>query len=228
MERIASLMVSKRYPKDMVTHYENDFRYARHLVNPSREKKYEKIVLLCNNNNWLPDDSPDKEIIEEPHSVEVDQLTANLPTPNEVKKLTIMDTAIMGALAGLLRERLQVYIVIDPYTVPDPFEDKDDYNYSVVVDRESLNRIIAITAASKKPGLAELPWDTILYDRLIRRTLNKHQASELKSAVMPKETNNFYPYRRDTQFHGCIMFAFQICGVNINSLTKSKDSKQSG
>jgi hypothetical protein len=29
---------------------------------------------------------------------------------------------------------------------------------------------------------------------------------------MPKDTNNFYPYRNSGRVIGYIMFAFQICG----------------
>jgi hypothetical protein len=32
--------------------------------------------------------------------------------------------------------------------------------------------------------------------------------------MMPKDTNNFYPYRRAGRIAGYIMFAFQICGLH--------------
>jgi hypothetical protein len=34
----------------------------------------------------------------------------------------------------------------------------------------------------------------------------------LKYELMPKDTNNFYPYRNSGRVVGYIMFAFQICG----------------
>ena len=47
------------------------------------------------------------------------------PTPEEIKKLTVIDIAIMSGLADSLRDRLEKYIEIDPYTMPDPFDDKE-------------------------------------------------------------------------------------------------------
>jgi hypothetical protein len=133
------------------------------------------------------------------------------PIPEEIKKLTVTDIATMGALAGSLRDRLEKYIEIDPYTMPDPFSDKDDYNYYVIVDREGPNRIVAMIAIKKDP-LPQLEWDKILGERLVKLQLPKQDAAALKYEMMPKDTNNFYPYRRSGRIAGYIMFAFQICG----------------
>lgn len=133
------------------------------------------------------------------------------PIPEEIKKLTVTDIATMGALAGSLRDRLEKYIEIDPYTMPDPFSDKDDYNYYVIVDREGPNRIVAMIAIKKDP-LPQLEWTKILGERLVKLQLPKQDAAALKYEMMPKDTNNFYPYRRSGRIAGYIMFAFQICG----------------
>lgn len=133
------------------------------------------------------------------------------PTPKEVKKLTVIDIAIMSGLADSLRDRLEKYIEIDPYTMPDPLGDKNDHNYSIIVDREEPNRIVAMIAIKKDP-LPQLPWNKILDERLIKLQLSKIDAAALKYELMPKDTNNFYPYRRSGKIAGYIMFAFQICG----------------
>jgi hypothetical protein len=137
--------------------------------------------------------------------------SVKLPTSEEVKKLTVTDIAIMGALADSFRDRLKKYIEIDPYTMPDPFGDKDDYSYSIIVDREQSNRIVSIIATKKDP-LPQLPWSNILDEMLIKLPLSKQNAIALKCELMPKDTNNFYPYRRSGKIFGYIMFAFQICG----------------
>jgi hypothetical protein len=133
------------------------------------------------------------------------------PSPEEVKKLTVTDIAIMSGLADSLKDRLEKYIEIDPYTMPDPLSDRDDYNYSVIIDREAPNRVVAMTA-TKKDALPQLPWNKILGERLIKLQTSKLNAAALKYEMMPKDTNNFYPYRRSGKITGCIMFAFQICG----------------
>jgi hypothetical protein len=137
--------------------------------------------------------------------------SAKPPTAEEIKKLTITDIAMMSGLADWLRDNLKKYIEIDPYTTRDPFGEKDDYNYFVVLDRQQPNRIVSIIVAKKDPSPQPL-WDKILNERLIKLPIPKEDAVALKNELMPKETNNFYPYRDSGKVVGYIMFAFQICG----------------
>jgi hypothetical protein len=146
----------------------------------------------------------------------ITQPTVEQPVPAEIKQLTIADIATMSALAGSFRESLSRYAKIDTYTAPDPFRDKDDYDYSIIVDREKHNRILAIIASSKGTDIPKLPWDNILFEGFIKLTTTKQTAALLKYELMPKDTNNFYPYRHsDTgKVIGYILFAFQICGLH--------------
>ena len=137
--------------------------------------------------------------------------SAKPPAAEEIKKLTITDIAIMSGLADWLRDNLKKYIEIDPYTTRDPFGEKDDYNYFVVLDREQPNRIVSMIVAKKDPSPQPL-WDKILNERLIKLPIPKEDAVALKNELMPKDTNNFYPYRDSGKVVGYIMFAFQICG----------------
>ena len=137
--------------------------------------------------------------------------SAKPPTAEEIKKLTITDIAIMSGLADWLRDNLKKYIEIDPYTMRDPFGEKDDYDYFVVLDRVQPSRIVSMIVAKKDPSPQPL-WDKILNERLIKLPIPKEDAVALKNELMPKETNNFYPYRVSGKVVGYIMFAFQICG----------------
>jgi hypothetical protein len=138
--------------------------------------------------------------------------SAKPPTTEEIKKLTVTDIAIMSGLADSLRDTLKKYIEIDPYTTLDPFGEKDDYDYLVVVDAEDPKRLVSIIVAKKDP-LHQLPWnDILLNERLIKLPISKEDAAALKYELMPKDTNNFYPYRNSGKVTGYIMFAFQICG----------------
>ena len=134
-----------------------------------------------------------------------------LPTTDEIRKLSIADIAIAAGLADELRDKLREYIHIDPYCLPDPFGEKDDNVYYVILDKENPNRVVAILV-NKKDSLPQLPWSTILGDRLAKVTLSKQDAVAIKRELAPKETNNFYPYRRNGKIAGYMMFAFQICG----------------
>lgn len=137
--------------------------------------------------------------------------SAKPPTAEQIKKLTITDIAMMSGLADWLRDNLKKHIEIDPYTTRDPFGEKDDYNYFVVLDREQPNRFVSMIVAKKDPS-PQPPWDKILNERLIKLPIPKEDAVALKNELMPKETNNFYPYRDSGKVVGYIMFAFQICG----------------
>ena len=134
-----------------------------------------------------------------------------LPSSEELKKLSLTDVAIASGLADEFRDRLREFVHIDPYCVPDPFGEKDDCTYSAIIDRENPNRIVALLA-NKKGTLPQLPWSAILAERLAKVSASKEDTLAIKRELMPKETNNFYPYRRNGVTAGYIMFAFQICG----------------
>jgi hypothetical protein len=137
--------------------------------------------------------------------------TSGSPSIEMIRKLSVADIAIAAGLADELRDRFREYAQLDPYCVPDPFSDKDDCTYFVVLDRENLNRVVAMFA-NKKDSMPQLPWSAILGERLAKVSISRQDALALKRELMPKETNNFYPYRRNGRIVGYVMFAFQICG----------------
>jgi hypothetical protein len=134
------------------------------------------------------------------------------PALEEVRKLTVTDIAIMAGLADSFRDSLKRYVQIDPFTMPDPFTDKDDYYYFVIADNRQMSRIVALIAINK--DVSQIPWDNILGIHLIILPISKQNAVELKYEMMPKDTNNFYPFRYSGKIAGYIMFAFQICGLH--------------
>ena len=135
------------------------------------------------------------------------------PSPNQMKTLTLKDLATMNKLSVSLREQIKKHVDIDPFTTNDPFQESDDYKYSVILDKTNSNRVISILA-TKKEIMTQLPWDSILDNSLIRVAISKTEASALKYELMPKDTNNFYPFRQSTKIVGYIMFAFEICGLH--------------
>lgn len=134
------------------------------------------------------------------------------PTPNQIKTLTLTDLVIMNKLSVSLREQIKKYVDIDPFTTDDPFRENDDYEYSVILDKTNTNKVISILVTIKETSI-QLPWEVILGSQLIRLSISKTEAAALKHELMPKDTNNFYPFRKSTRIAGYIMFAFQICGL---------------
>ena len=137
--------------------------------------------------------------------------SVRVPTVEEVRSLSISDLAIASSVAEALRERLREFVQVDAFCVDDPFDEKDDFSYSVVLDRQNPNRVIAMIA-SKRDSLPQLPWSTMLGQRLVKVSISKEEAFAIKREMMPKETNNFYPYRRGGKISGFMMFSFQVCG----------------
>ena len=136
-----------------------------------------------------------------------------LPDSNQLKTLTLTDLIIMNKLSVSLREQIKKHIDIDPFTTEDPFKENDDYEYSVILDKTDTKRVICMVV-TKKDSPIQLPWEILLGDQLVHQTISKADAASIKYQLMPKDTNNFYPFRKSTRIAGYIMFAFQICGLS--------------
>jgi hypothetical protein len=134
------------------------------------------------------------------------------PSPNQLKTLTLTDLALMNKLSVSLREQIKKHIDIDPFTIEDPFKENDDYEYSVILDKKDTKRVICMIATKK--DAIQLPWQILLGEQLVHLTISKTEAASIKYELMPKDTNNFYPFRKSTIIAGYIMFAFQICGLS--------------
>jgi len=136
---------------------------------------------------------------------------AKPPAPAQLRSLNSSDLGVITWRVANFKERIREYVGIDPYTTRDPLEPNDDYDYSVVLDRKNLARVISLIAA-KKDALP-LPWSDIIADTLLHLQISKENASVVKYELMPKDNNNFYPYRYSTNIAGYIMFGSQICGI---------------
>jgi hypothetical protein len=133
--------------------------------------------------------------------------------PESIKSLDIGDLAIMNQLAYSFKDEFIKYAKIDSFTSPDPFKNENFNTYLVVVDRENIDRIVAmIIVIHNDSDNSKIPLEKINNDRLKIIQIPKEKASLLKYEMMPKDTNNFYQFRKDSTVIGYIMFAFQICG----------------
>ena len=135
------------------------------------------------------------------------------PSPNQMKTLTLTDLVIMNKLSVSFREQIKNYVDIDPFTTHDPFHENDDYEYFVILDKTNTSRVVSILA-TKKEFTTQISWDSLLGGQFVRLTISKTEAGALKYELMPKDTNNFYPFRQSTRIAGYIMFAYQICGLH--------------
>jgi hypothetical protein len=138
---------------------------------------------------------------------------AESPNPESIKALDIGDIAIMNQLAYSFKDEFIKYAKIDSFTSPDPFKNESPNTYLIVVDKENIDRIVAmIIIIQNDSDNSKIPLEKINNDRLKIIQIPKEKALLLKYEMMPKDTNNFYQFRNDSIVIGYIMFAFQICG----------------
>ena len=134
------------------------------------------------------------------------------PKIESIKSFDIADIAIMSQLAYSFKDEFQKYFKVDSFTSPDPFNNEDGNIYLVIVDRENIDRIILMIII-RNDSYNSIPLEKIMNDRLKIIQISKEKALSLKNEMMPKDTNNFYQFRKeDGRVIGYIMFAFQICG----------------
>jgi hypothetical protein len=134
------------------------------------------------------------------------------PKIESIKSFNMADIAIMSQLAYSFKDEFQKYVKVDSFT-SDPFNKEDANIYLIIVDRENIDRIISMIIIRNDSYNSRIPLEKIMNDRLKIIQISKEKALLLKNEMMPKETNNFYQFRKeDGKVIGYIMFAFQICG----------------
>ncbi|HZB64186.1 MAG TPA: hypothetical protein VE307_02630 [Nitrososphaeraceae archaeon] len=135
------------------------------------------------------------------------------PKIESIKSFNMVDIAIMSQLAYSFKDEFQKYVKVDSFTSPDPFNNEDANIYLIIVDRENIDRIISMIIILNDSYNSRIPLEKIMNDRLKIIQISKEKALLLKNEMMPKDTNNFYQFRKeDGRVIGYIMFAFQICG----------------
>lgn len=134
------------------------------------------------------------------------------PKIESIKSFNMADLAIMSQLAYSFKDEFQKYVKVDSFT-SDPFNKEDANIYLIIVDRENIDRIISMIIIRNDSYNSRIPLEKIMNDRLKIIQISKEKALLLKNEMMPKDTNNFYQFRKeDGRVIGYIMFAFQICG----------------
>ena len=134
------------------------------------------------------------------------------PKIESIKSFNMADIAIMSQLAYSFKDEFQKYVKVDSFT-SDPFNKEDANIYLIIVDRENIDRIISMIIILNDSYNSRIPLEKIMNDRLKIIQISKEKALLLKNEMMPKDTNNFYQFRKeDGRVIGYIMFAFQICG----------------
>ena len=119
----------------------------------------------------------------------------------------------MAYISYDFEERFQYFFERDAFTLPDPFKDPENYLYYLFVEKNNRRNIISMAIIRKDAFIEKNIWYKIRGNDIVMLDLSHRQANEIKKELMPKDTNNFYPFRKDGKIIGYIMFASQICGL---------------
>ena len=139
--------------------------------------------------------------------------SSNVHLIGDVENLELSDLIIMASISYDFDNRLKYFFERDAFTVPDPFTDPRDYLYYLFVDKNDYHNIISMIVIGKDVSIKKDTWDKIKGDDIAMLEVKPEQANEIKKRLMPKNTNNFYPFRKDEKIIGYIMYAYQICGL---------------
>ena len=101
----------------------------------------------------------------------------------------------MGGLADSLRDNLKMYIEIAPYTTSDPFDEKADHDYFVLLDSKEPKRMVSMFVAKKDP-VSQIPWNNILNERLLKLPISKEDAAKIKAALEAAGADRPWPAQR--------------------------------
>jgi hypothetical protein len=119
----------------------------------------------------------------------------------------------MATISYDFDDRLKYFYKRDTFTVPDPFTDPENYLYYLFVDKDTHRNFISIAVIRKDVSIEKDTWNKIKDDDIAMLKVKPEQANEIKEVLMPKDTNNFYPFRKHGKIVGYIMYAYQICGL---------------
>ncbi len=144
--------------------------------------------------------------------IEID-LSSIVPLRGDVENLELSDFIIMATISYDFDNRLKYFFKRDSFTVPDPFTDSNTYLYYLFVDKDTHRNFISIAVIRKDVFIEKDTWNKIKDNDIAMLKVKPEQANEIKEVLMPKDTNNFYPFRKDGKIVGYIIYAYQICGL---------------
>jgi hypothetical protein len=130
----------------------------------------------------------------------------------DLKNLELSDLVIM-AYMSYDHKSFKYFFERDAFTLPDPFKDPENYLYYLFAEKNNHSHIISMVIIRKNASIEKNIWYKIMGNDMVMLDLSHEQANEIKVELMPKDTNNFYPFRKNGKILGCIMFAYQICDL---------------
>jgi hypothetical protein len=147
-----------------------------------------------------------------------------VPSREDIENLDLYDLIIMASISYDFDDRIKYFFKRDAFTVPDPFTHPESYYYYLFVDKNNGHNFISMAIIRKDVSIGKDTWNKIKGDDIAMLEVKPEQANEIKEGLMPKGTNNFYPFRKDGKVVGYIMYAYQICDLQNNFENKTSIS----
>ena len=141
------------------------------------------------------------------------KLSSLVPSREDLKNLELSDLIIMASISYDFDYRLKYFFKRDAFTLSDPFKNPENHLYYLFADRDNRRNVISLVVIRNDINIEKSTWDKIRSHDIVMLEIKSEQANDIKDELMPKDTNNFYPFRKDGKIVGYIMFAYQICGL---------------
>ncbi len=117
--------------------------------------------------------------------------------------------------------KIQIFFERNAFTSPDPFQNSEIIDNIFFKEKNNHSHIISMVIIRKDVSLEKNIWYEIIGNNIVMLYTSPVRANEIKEELMPKDTNNFYPFRKNRTVVGYIMFSYQICGFK-NELDEIK------
>ena len=127
----------------------------------------------------------------------------------------------MSSMSYDFDERFKYFFERDAFISPDPFKNSENYFYYFFVEKNNYSHIISRVIIRKDVSIEKNIWYEIIHNDIVMLDTSPERANEIKEELMPKDTNNFCPFRKNGTVVGYIIFSYQICGLK-NELDEIK------
>ena len=111
-----------------------------------------------------------------------------------MKNLELSDLVIMASMSYDFDKSFKYFFERDAFTLPDPFKDPENYLYYLFVEKNNHSHIISMVIIRKDTSIEKNIWYKIMGNDKVMLDISHEQANEIKGELMPKDTNNFYPF----------------------------------
>ena len=113
-----------------------------------------------------------------------------------MENLELSDLIIMSSMSYDFDERFKYFFERDAFISPDLFKNSENYFYYFCVEKNNYSHIISRVIIRKDVYIEKNIWYEIIHNDIVMLDTSPERANEIEEELIPKDTNNFYPFRK--------------------------------